>query len=368
MRILYVIESLEFGGAEKMLVSLANGFAQEHSVTVCCIKTTGALRPELDPRIRVICLEKPEGAAYGLVFRLWRLMREGRYDVLHTHNWSVFAECGVAAILARIPIRVHTSHGRYESVRTTLGGRVKRWLRHRLERVVSYGYSQVVTVSDSIQQAIGEAVGIPASRLITIHNGIDPGEPVRERTRTATTFVSVGRLVSIKRHDVMIEAFAEIVRECPDARLVVVGDGPERSRLEQLIRRCGVEGKVKLTGFRQDIPDLLADADIFLLTSGYEGISIALLEAMRAGLPSIATRVGGIPETIVDGQTGLLVDLADTDALRRAMAALGRDTERRAGMSREARSLLEREFSLDRMRSRYRRLYLARSAVNGTAR
>lgn len=368
MRILYIIESLEFGGAEKMLVSLANGFAQEHSITVCCIKTTGVLRQELDPRIRVICLEKPEGPAYGLVLRLWRVMQEGHYDVLHTHNWSVFAECGVAAILARIPIRVHTSHGRYAPVRTTMGARLKLWLRHRLERVVSYGYSQIVTVSDSIQQTIGDAVGIPANRLITIHNGIDPGEPVSVRTRSAITFVSVGRLVPIKRHDVMIEAFAEIAQDSPDARLLVIGDGPERSRLEELIRKRGVEGKVQLTGFRHDIPDLLADSDIFLLTSGYEGISIALLEAMRAGLPSIATRVGGIPETIVDGQTGLLVDPADANALRRAMVELGHDTERRASMSREARSLLEREFSVDRMRSRYRSLYLAGSAGNGAAR
>lgn len=364
MRILYLIESLEFGGAEKMLVGLANGFAADHAVTVCCIKRTGALTQELDPRIEVLCLDKPEGTSYGLMLRLWRLMRRGRYDVVHTHNWSVFAESGVAALLARVPVLIHTSHGRYASVATTAAAELKRRLRHRLERLVSHGYSHIVTVSDSIQQAVEEAVGIPVRRLITIHNGIDPGPPPDSRPSPLTTFVSVGRLVRVKRHDLMIRAFAAVSAEDPNARLLLVGDGPERQPIEQLVREHGIEGKVQMAGFRQDIAALLAASDIFLLTSTYEGISIALLEAMRAGLPAIGTRVGGIPETIAHGKTGLLVDEADAEGLRDAMAALARDPARRVGMSREARTELEQKFSAERMVSSYRDLYLGRTQLN----
>ena len=111
MRILHIIESLEFGGAEKVVISLANSMAGTHEIAICCVKTIGALGPEVDRRINVLCLNKGEGNDYLLPFRLARIIRRDVYDVVHTHEWGVFLEGGLAGFLARTPVLIHTAHG-----------------------------------------------------------------------------------------------------------------------------------------------------------------------------------------------------------------------------------------------------------------
>lgn len=358
MRILHIIESLEFGGAEKVVVSLANGLADSHEVAICCLKRVGALGAEVDRRIRVFCLDKAEGNDYRLPWRLADLIRLHAFDVVHTHNWAVFLEGGLAGWLAKTPVLLHTVHGPYAEYPSSLRSRLKIALRHSLERRLARGFRRIVTVSDAIRDYVQKDIRIPACRLMTVHNGISMGgdytpRPERERL----TFIAVGRLAPIKNHAMMLRAFHELALTHPRVRLVIVGDGPERTALESLVREHRLEDRVDFPGFRDNVDDLLREADVFLLTSRYEGISIALLEAMRAGLPAIGTAVGGVPETILDGKTGMLVPSDGQEALCQAMKTLADSKPLRDQMGRSGHDYFTREFSLAHMLSRYQQLY-----------
>ncbi len=359
MRVLHVIESLDFGGAEKVTVSLANSMAESHEVSICCIKRVGVLGAQLDKRIGVFCLNKGEGNDYLLPLRLARLIRKHAFDVVHTHNWAVFLEGGLAGLLAGTPVLLHTVHGPYADYPPTLGSRLKIALRHLIERWLARRFRSIVTVSDAIRGYIEKDIRIPANRLVTVHNGIpattDACSPRPEQSRV--TFMTVGRLAPIKNHAMMLRAFHEMAKTNPHVRLVIVGDGPERPALEAYVRQQRLEDRVTLPGFRDDIDALLPEADVFLLTSRYEGISIALLEAMRAGLPAIGTAVGGIPETIIDGKTGLLVAPDGLETLVKAMVRLVASKSLRDEMGKQGYDYFMKEFSLATMLARYQQLY-----------
>lgn len=359
MRVLHVIESLDFGGAEKVTVSLANGMADSHDVTICCVKRVGVLGTKLDKRVRIFCLDKGEGNDYLLPLRLARLIRQHAFDVVHTHNWAVFLEGGLAGLLARTPVLLHTVHGPYADYPPTLGSRIKIALRHLIERWLARRFRRIVTVSDAIRVYIENDIRIPADRLVTVHNGIPAATGVYtpRPERQHVTFITVGRLAPIKNHAMMLRAFHEMSKTHPQVRLVIVGDGPERPALEAYVRQQRLEDNVTFPGFRDDIDTLLPEADVFLLTSHYEGISIALLEAMRAGLPAIGTTVGGIPETVIDGKTGLLVTPDGQEALVKAMAKLAASKSLRDEMGKQGYDYFMQEFSLATMLARYQQLY-----------
>jgi len=361
MRVLHVIESLDFGGAEKVVISIANAMAGKHAVEICCLKHVGSLGNDVDRRIRVFCMNKKEGNDFILPLRLARLLRQGRYDVVHTHNWGSFLEGGLAGILAGTAVLIHTVHGPYTEYTSSRLSAMKLALRHFLERWVSRRFRRIVAVSDSIKDYIAESIGIPASLLKTIHNGI----PIRRSDDTvkvshhagAVRFITVGRLAAIKNHAMMLAAFAELLKRHPHAHLTIVGDGPERAAIEGLISGYGITGNVSLAGFQSEVSPFLEQADVFLLTSNYEGISIALLEAMRAGLPAICTAVGGIPETVTDAESGILVPAGDLGALTAAMSELASSPQKREQFGESGRKRFSSEFSLDTMVSRYDSLY-----------
>lgn len=361
MRVLHLIESLEFGGAEKVVVTLANAMAREHEVAVCCVRRGGPLERELDPAIRLRCLGRPYGNDLSLPGRLAALFRELSCDVVHSHNWSLFIEAALGGGRARVPALVHTVHGPYLEYAPTRTAALKRGLRHLLERGLAPRFRRIAAVSDAIARYAVDEIGLRAGQLVTVHNGIPDGVVAAPRRppggRGPASFITTGRLAPIKNHGLLLRAFARVAREAPGTRLVLVGDGPERPALEALVRELGLGPAVSFPGFRTDVGELLAAADAFVLSSRYEGISMALLEAMQSGLPAVATRVGGVPETVLDGETGLLVDSEDEAGLAAAMLRLARDPGLRAALGARARELQAFEFSLAAMTRRYLRLY-----------
>lgn len=366
MRILHLIESLDFGGAEKIVISLANATAAAHEVSICCVKQVGELGSEVDPSVRVFALGKGEGNEYGLPLRLARILREDRYDVLHTHNWGVFLEGGIGAILAGTRVRVHTVHGTYREYPAGVVPRFKLALRHLLERHVARRFDRVAGVSEAIAHYMVHDIGIAAGKVCTVHNGI-PVESAaaapRAQPEGEAVFLTVGRLAAVKNHALMLRAFRAALDAGARARLRIAGEGPERAAIEAQAASLGLGSAIEMLGFRDDIPELLRGADVFLLTSRYEGISVALLESMRAGLPVIATRVGGIPETVRDGETGLLFGADDEAGIAKAIGELAGDRARREALGRKARELLHGEFSLERMTDRYLEFYAAGAAA-----
>ena len=361
MRILHIIESLEFGGAEKVLVELVNAMADHCEIGICCIKRTGDLQASLDARVKVYCLNKAHGNHIDVPFAIARLVREGGYRVVHSHTWGVYLESALGSLLGRAPVLVHTVHGRYLHYPVGAASRAKIAVRHTFERALAVAHRKIVTVSDAIQNYVRSEVGIAPSRLMTIHNGVPEAQLPRRAMRKLreASFVTVGRLHAIKNYEMLLRAFASAFRTYPECRLKIAGDGPERQRLENLARELGLEAGVSFLGFQNDVRGLLGESHVFILSSRYEGISIALLEAMRAGLPAIATRVGGMAEVVQDGKTGILVGNEDEAGMARAMIRLIESPDQCTRMGEQGYAHMMQDFSIRACADRYFALYSA---------
>jgi len=205
-------------------------------------------------------------------------------------------------------------------------------------------------------------------RVHVIHNGIDPGRlPSAEERAAARRHLGIGddrfvamtvaRLDPVKDLVGMLDAFARVRVHRPDARLVIVGDGPERQRLEQRAAKADLKGSIVMTGYRSNVRALLPAADLYASNSISEGVSITILEAMAAGLPVVATSVGGTPEVLPNGAGGMLVPARAPEKLAAAILALARDPGRRTTLGVDARRRLETAFTIDRMVGAYERLY-----------
>ncbi|MEW6399961.1 MAG: glycosyltransferase, partial [Bacillota bacterium] len=190
----------------------------------------------------------------------------------------------------------------------------------------------------------------------TIPNGIDlrpfVGVEARRERPLGYRVGTAARLTYQKGLDILMEAAARVLAGEPRARFVIGGEGPERPRLEEMIRAHGLEGRVTLAGFVQDVPAFLAGLDIYVLSSRYEGLPLAILEAMAAALPVVAADVGGVAEAVVDGLTGLLVPPGDAAALAAAILALLRDPERVRSLGRTGRERVEAQFDAELMAAR----------------
>jgi glycosyltransferase involved in cell wall biosynthesis len=252
---------------------------------------------------------------------------------------------------------IHTKHGRNQPdvARKVL-----------LNRLASTLTDRVVAVSADAADVALHLENVPETKVVTISNGVDTTafRPADPRAARALLGVPAGgfhvgvvaRLAAVKDHATLLEAFALLRNERPDAHLTLVGDGPERAALLDRSRALGLIGSVCFVGARRDVAALLPAFDVFALSSTSEGISLTLLEAAAAGLPIVATRVGGNAEVVLDGATGTLVSPCDPRAFAAALAALSRRSDR-AAVGLAGRAHVERWFSVERMARAYQDLY-----------
>jgi len=324
IKILHIIESLEFGGAEKVVVHLANKLCDKYNIMICVTKRSGELCEQLDSGIKVICLNGKEGNDLSVPLKLYNIIRDNNINIIHTHDWGIYLEAAAAIMLNRKCIMVHTVHGSYMPYSSSMVARFKLKFRHFLEKISALRVSKFVAVSESIKDYIQNDIHISCKKIITIHNGIE-GHKTRSFYNVSLSplkLITVGRLASVKRHKVMIDAVKLAINAGTEATLTIVGDGPEYDDLVDYVQKSDLDDNVKFTGFRTDINVLLADHHVFILSSDYEGISIALLEAMSSGLPCISTDVGGISDTVIDQKTGILVENGDSDNMAKAITQL----------------------------------------------
>jgi glycosyltransferase involved in cell wall biosynthesis len=232
-------------------------------------------------------------------------------------------------------------------------------------QVIARRCDMVVAVSREDQRRLVELEGIPPGRVVYVPNGIaSPPAPTGAVRREGLDLHqddlvvgTVGVLRSQKALDVLVKAAAILRAEFPRLRVVVVGAGPEYGALEKLIGELDLSSTVNLLGYRTDVPELLPIFDVAASSSDFEGSPLAVLEYMEAGLPVVSTRVGGIPDLVEDGVTGLLVDRGDPVALARAIAELLRDPQRRAQMGRLGRDRRRSEFDIEVTVEHIERLY-----------
>ncbi|MDI3289827.1 glycosyltransferase [Polyangium sp. 15x6] len=363
-RVAHVVLGLRAGGLERVVLDLVQGMDRSRfDPMVIALDEPGELAPRLAPiDVPLRLLRRGQGFDPSVIGELADLFGREGIDLVHTHNPRPHVHGALAALAARRvtgkrPRVVHTKHGR------NYPGDLGRVLANRMASALS---DRIVAVSDDARRVALEVEHGSARRLVTIRNGVDtrayrPGDA--ERARRALDVPAdvlhvgcVARLSAEKDHATLIQAFAR-VRTChPGARLTLVGEGPERASLEALVQKFGLHGAVQLLGHRDDVATLLPGFDLFALASRTEGTSLTLLEAAAAGLPIVATRVGGNPEIVADGETGLLVPAGEPAALADAIGSLWARSDR-AGMGQAGRALVETRYGMGKMISAYETLY-----------
>ena len=369
-RILHIRQSARFGGLERLIVQTGADVSQRfgYDVGVLLWYSDRALPPsarETLPDVHPLVGEAIECGlwaeqwldegklAYGMARRLVRFIREQGIALLHTHGHKSDVYGLLAARIAGVPI-VATAHGYHEALR-----------RIRLYKIVDLralrAVARVIAVSNALRREI-IATGVPASRVVTIHNAIDAEafrsrEPVdrdslarslglSERDRIVSV---VARLIPEKGHIHFLRAAKRIADRMPDVRFLIVGEGRLRTDLEAATKEAGLSDTVRFLGHRHDVAALMELSEAIILPSIREYYPNVLLEAAAAARPTVGTTVGGVPDIIVDGETGLLVPSGDSEALADAMERVLRDREWASEMGLRARELVGERFSVARM-------------------
>jgi len=358
--ILHLIESLEFGGAEKVVVHLANKLSKHYTISVCITKRRGELEKLLNKSIKVYYLNTGEGNSFELPNKLKSLIIDNNIDIVQCHNWGLYLEATLATKLSRRAKLINTVHGHYTQYPDGIASTIKIYLRHILERIASFYTYKIITVSDSIQDYIINDIHISKNKLLTIHNGITALELDNsiEKNRSPTMkLITVGRLAKIKNHKLLLEALKISITHGALVTLTIIGDGPEKSSLIETTESLGLSEHVSFLGFRTDISPLLQSHDVFVLSSDYEGVSIAILEAMSIGLPVIATDVGGNSEVVVDSSTGYIVVKGDAQMLASAIDKLANSPELKETFGNQGKINFEKFFEEEIVLNQYIDLY-----------
>lgn len=377
IRILHFVDTLGKGGLENGLVNIVERSDPgrfEH--VVCAVRGLGANRDRLAERARVMLLNGKQPRVPVRIPAMARAIREVRPDVVHSRNWAAI-EAVAAGRWAGSCAVVHSEHG-LDSGTGAREPRRRVWFR----RLAYQMADRVLSVSCQLRDLHARRTGFPAEKIAVIHNGVDsnrffPDPAARARVRHELGLSDeefcigcVANLNPVKDHPTLLKAVAEFSQECGDWRLLLVGTGPQRPALERLVaEHPNARDRVVFLGLSDRVPALLNAMDVWVLPSLAEGISNALLEAMATGLPVVATDVGGNPEVVVDGQSGLLFPAGDRGKLASHLSTLRARVDLRVQLGKQALRRVREEFSIGSMIRKYERVYesLATAAVPARA-
>jgi L-malate glycosyltransferase len=357
-KVFYLVDSLNVGGTETQAAELALRLpASEYEITMGCLRAQGPLLEKLKGSAVGVREFHPRGGLDSLaglyqVVRLAAYLRREKFDVVHTHDlWSNLM--GVpAARLAGVPAII--SSRRDLAHFDWYEGKRRHWLR-RIQNLSSV----VLANATPIRDALISEDGFAPEKLHVIHNGVDTERfqrAKRDRARlfsgvqNETLVVLVGNMHSdVKGHPWVIAAAPAVLQQFPDTRFVFAGDGDSRPAFEAQVAQLGLQHNFVFMGRRNDIPDVLASCDLAVLPSRAEGLPNAVLEYMAAGLPTVASHVGGNAELVEDGVTGILVPPGNSEALADALLRLLRDPELSRQIAARGQRLAAQNFSFERL-------------------
>jgi glycosyltransferase involved in cell wall biosynthesis len=347
----------ETGGAQTYVASLLPALADDFDVLVAA-HGNGPLRDAaLSAGVRFVPLYhvrrpvSPWRDVRGVV-ELLRLLRREKPHIVHVNSAKAAALGRLTAWIAGVPIRIYTVHGWAFLAHRGVASAAYRWV----ERALRPLNTVTVCVSENERQAGLAARACDDSTTVVIRNGVDPRRvDVREREGDRPRVVMVGRLQAPKDPITLVRALA-MVRDT-DYEAFLVGDGPDRPVVEEEIRRLAIEPSVRVLGERSDVRELLATADVFALSTHSEGLPLSILEAMAAGLPVVASNVGGVPELVVQGETGMLVPPDDPAALAETIERLLTDQPLARRLGDAARVRVAEHFDLAAVQDAHLALY-----------
>ncbi len=343
MRVLRVIYALHAGGTETMLARSIEEFrgrgGNAADFEVCTFVPGGAIEQWLRANDVRTCSLEARGP-WGLLrapLLLARLIRNGGFDIVHAHLFPAEVLVALVSLFVRGPAYVLGKHNAWTR-------RTRPW-HIALERFTTSRYARIVCNSRDVQHAVVSRVPATADRVAVVPNGLSPGTAVARAIKPRYDVIAVGNLRDTQKGiDILLRALALIPSRF--SRAIVVGDGPARRGLEELSRTLGLTDSVEFHGASRHVPELMANSRLFVLSSRYEGMPNALLEAMALGLPAVATAVGGVAEIMVDGETGVIVPPEDPESLARAIDGLLSDEPHADRLGRAASARVQQEFAV----------------------
>ena len=367
IRLLFVIGTLEIGGAETQLAELVSRLDRTRfDPALCCLGETGPLGPRIEAsgaRLYALGFRGFKQRSYAASFphvvrtlwRFWRTIRMERPDILHAMLFWAYVLSAFVGRAARVPVIVASrrSLGHFKSEKPHF---------LLLERMANRLTDLVLANSAAVRADAIRQERLDPKRVLVIYNGLDFNRfPAPKEIGAALPHqpkvLVVANLIAYKGHRYFLDAWPGVVRRFPGARALLAGQGPMLDALREQARDLGVAASVDFLGRRSDVPALLAGCDLYVHPSLEEGYSNAVLEAMAAGLPIVATAVGGTMEAIADGETGLLVPPADAAALERAMLRLLEDRSAAGRMGARAASVARSRYDMDQVVHRYEAVY-----------
>ncbi|MCX7765529.1 MAG: glycosyltransferase [Candidatus Sumerlaeia bacterium] len=361
LKILRTITWLPVGGIERRITALLPLLKKRgHHIEVVCLREPGQLAGDLiTAGIPVHLIKLPARLHPAGLWRLARFIREGNFDIVHSHMYR-----------SNVPTTIAARLGGFKGVLLSQIHNINTWETRRqlwLDRWLCRWRTGIIAVSSAVKQEIIQRLRIPAEKCFVIYNGIEieqfqqaqPSPELRYSLGIKEddfVIIMVARLVEQKNHRLVIEAAPEIIQNVPRAKFLFVGDGKLRAELEALVQKKGLESRFIFAGQRDDVPHLLKLAAVAVLPSFKEGFSNTVIEAMAAGLPVIATNVGGNQEAILDGETGFIISPTDKIGLARVIIRLAQDRNLLLRLSQNA-TLHSQNFSINRMVSETENLY-----------
>jgi len=356
--ILQVTYSLNIGGSEIYAINIARSLnINKFNSFVCSIDQGGSLEKSLqESYIPYEVIQRPPHFDLNTIFKIWSFCKRNRIDVIHTHHFTQLLYGAPAAKLLGARV-IHTEHS------------IEQFKRPRIRfamKCLSYLCHKVTIIGEEGAQYLIHKVGIPASKVEVIPTGVDTTlctvskDSIRGELHLSLedrVAIIVARLSPEKNHLFLLESFRKVLNCMPTAKLLIVGEGAEEANIRRMIETLGIEKHVRLLGARRDIPRLLSACDIFTLSSTREGLPIAILEAMAAGLPVVSTDVGDVGMAVKDGVNGILVPSGDSERYADAVMELLTDSDKRKEYGQKGRDLILEKYSLSAMVIRYEKLY-----------
>ena len=354
-KIFYFTTDSKIGGTERMILALLEGLDRnKYEPFLCTIKPGGALLPEAEKLgVRAATLNAGSRTDLPALSGIIQLLRKEKPGILHTFLFHANIAGRIAGRMCGVPAII-SSQRSVDEWRKPWHSALDRWTSGLCDLIISN--------SEAGRKALIERERIGPLKIITIHNGIN-AEKFKAGADTAgarkvfgfqpgdTVIGIIANLRAVKGHKYLFKAFQNVRRTTPDVRLklLVVGEGKLEGELRDLADKLGVSNDVVFAGFRNDVPQVLAAIDIFVLPSLWEGFPVSVLEAMASGKPVIASRAGGIPEAVVEGETGLLVPPGDVPALEKAISALACSPELAKKMGEAGREKAVSDFGIEKM-------------------
>jgi len=363
INIAYVVLDFKLSGVPVHILDLVKCLDKErYQPLICCIRERGELAEEAEATgCEIVVLNRANSKQFDLraLLDIWRLFRRRKIDIVHTHMHHASRYSHLAAKFAGVPVII-------TSVHDIIGE--KRFKRNLTNKLLSLFTDKVIAPSHAVKEDICRYDKIAPDKIMVLPYGIDVDRFVingnKEESRRklglppdAIIVGNAGRLATNKRHHILIKAMKRVIDKFPSALLMIVGTGKTEDKLKQVIKELHIADHVLFMGLRKDIPLVLSAMDIFALPSVGDPFPIALLEAGASALPTVGVRDGGIPESIEDGKTGLLVSKDNPEELANALISLIENRDKAVKIGQERRRYIQSRYTLRHQSENFQGLY-----------